>query len=109
VTDDDDPIIRFPFPPRAEPMPEATAPAYSEDAIAQELIGEVSFFIRYVAQWKAWMIWQQGVWQREPTLWVYHRARALCRNQAAFLASAATTEKEVAGPSGWRRRKLSTG
>ena len=89
----DDPI---PFPigrtERIEPSP---SPPYSEDAIALELIDDHNFYLRYVAAWKSWMLWEQGVWRRERTLWIYDQIRALCRRHAAFLIFGLTTEKRI--------------
>ena len=73
------------------------APAYSEEALALELADIHCDRLRYVAQWKRWLLFDGARWVHEPTLWIQDQARDLCRGHAAILASdAARDAKKLA-------------
>lgn len=66
---------------------EAATPAdslgeYSDDALAQRFTAEHGDDLRYVDKWGQWLAWGGACWQRDETLSVYDKARAICRAAA---------------------------
>jgi len=60
----------------------ADAPAFSEDALAQEFTRRNKEDWRYVAPWGRWLRWDGTAWRVESTLHVYDLARQVCRDAA---------------------------
>jgi putative DNA primase/helicase len=74
---------------------------FSEDALALQFADLHADDCRYVADWSQWLRWDGTRWQRDNTLAVFDRARAICRKSAAAcnkpkLAKELTSAKTVA-------------
>jgi putative DNA primase/helicase len=73
-----------PPPPKDDPPPQpATAPLYSEEALALLFAHEHADKLRYVAMWGKWFLWDGRVWHEDETRKVFSLARLLCRKEAA--------------------------
>jgi putative DNA primase/helicase len=64
-------------------MANETIPAFSEEALALEYAKEHAPYLRYVADWGKWMIWDNSCWKQDNTLRALDLARQLCRKAAA--------------------------
>ena len=62
---------------------EILAPAFSEDALAQEFTRRHGDELRYVDGWGRWLRWDGTRWAFDDTIAVYDLARAVCREAAA--------------------------
>lgn len=59
------------------------APAFSDDALADQFSERHAEDLRYVAAWGQWYGWKDCRWQQDDTLAVYDEARNVCRDAAA--------------------------
>lgn len=73
-------------------MTSQPAPANSEEAIALELADRHHARLRYVAKWSRWMLFEDGRWTPEATLWIHDQARAFCRSHAVLIAAESPRE-----------------
>lgn len=63
--------------------PLATAPEWSEAALAEDFVSVHSKSLRYCATWKTWMIWDGCRWKADDTNLVFDQAREICVKNAA--------------------------
>ena len=74
-------------------------PPAAEDAIALDFAERHQDELRYVALWGRWLDYDDVRWQLDDTLYVFDRARALCREVATNCeraAAAVASAKTVA-------------
>ena len=74
-------------------------PPAAEDAIALDFAERHQGELRYVALWGRWLGYDDVRWQLDDTLYVFDRARALCREVATNCeraAAAVASAKTVA-------------
>src|SRR5262249_47701540 len=64
-------------------MADQAIPIYSEEALALDDAKEHAPYLRYVADWGRWMIWDKSCWKQDNTLRALDLARQLCRKAAA--------------------------
>src|SRR5262245_11109675 len=64
-------------------MATQATPMFSEEALALEYGKEHAPYLRYVADWGKWMIWDNSCWKQDNTLRALDLARQLCRKAAA--------------------------
>ena len=65
---------------------EALPPRYSDDGLALRFSEAHADEARYTALWGKWSWWTGKVWEFDPRLRVFNRARAVCRAASAELA-----------------------
>jgi putative DNA primase/helicase len=58
-------------------------PAFSDDALALRFCDLHAGDLRFVAAWGKWFCWDGACWRPDDTLYVYDRARHVCREAAA--------------------------
>ena len=58
-------------------------PEFSEDRIALRFSEAYCDDLRYVAQWKRWLIWAKTHWRYDETLRAFDLARSVCREASA--------------------------
>ena len=58
----------------------------SEDAVALEFVKHHQDRLRYVNQWRGWMVWDGKVWNSEKTLAAYDMVRSFCRNASLVVS-----------------------
>jgi putative DNA primase/helicase len=61
----------------------ATAPEFSDEALALRFGNEHKETMRYMALWSKWARWDTVKWCFDDTLLAYGLARKICRNAAA--------------------------
>jgi putative DNA primase/helicase len=57
----------------------ASAPAFSEEAIALNFANQHAADLRYVARWNQWFCWDGTCWREDETRKVFSIARGMCR------------------------------
>lgn len=62
--------------------PDASLPAFSDEALALEYAAEHSEDLRYVAQWGTWSQWTGTHWRMDRTLFAVDQVRLTVRNAA---------------------------
>lgn len=80
-----------PMPRHDDDAPSATAPAFSEDALAQAFVHEFGRDWHYVIAWGQWLHWSGSVWKKDSVGAVLETARIICR--AAALKVNKTADK----------------
>jgi len=68
---------------RAEMDLETDSPMFSDDGLALDFAALHAELLRYVAGWGAWMLYADGRWRQESTLYAFNQARRVCRWRAA--------------------------
>jgi D5 N terminal like len=58
-------------------------PAFTDEALALRFAERHVGFLRYVAAWSKWMVWDGRCWQYDDTLRAFDLAREVCREAAA--------------------------
>lgn len=81
---------------QAHRIEEPAPPAYSEEALALEFADRHNFYLRYVAAWSQWLLWDGKVWREEKTLIVYDLCRKLCREFASACNDKELTKRQLA-------------
>ncbi|MGR9345028.1 hypothetical protein ACU8NW_10520 [Rhizobium leguminosarum] len=76
---------------QAQGMTHRALPAFSEEALALEFADRHNSYLRFVAAWNQWMLWDGKVWHEEKTLLAYDLCRGLCRE----FASGCTDKEEI--------------
>ena len=64
-------------------LADASPPAFSDDALAQQFAERHGKDLRYIAAWSHWYEWLGVRWALEPTRHAFDRARAICRVAAS--------------------------
>jgi putative DNA primase/helicase len=75
----------FVRPPALVPPPqgnEDVAPSLSEEALAIRF-SRLHHDLRYVREWRRWMVWDGNLWRKDRTLEAFNRARAICREASS--------------------------
>lgn len=73
----------------------ASAPAFSDEALALQFADRHSGDLRFVAAWNRWLFWDGYHWQFEETLRAWDFARQVCR-EAATQCNKAKTASAIA-------------
>jgi putative DNA primase/helicase len=79
----------------AEVPEQASAPAFSEEALALAFADRHADELRYVAEWGRWLIYDGRVWKVDKTRQVFSLARELCR-EAGNAAERDHTKQKIA-------------
>jgi len=66
---------------------EALPPRFSEEALALRFSRKHADSLRYVQEWRCWMVWDHSRWREDCTLAVFDRVRAKCREASAECGS----------------------
>jgi putative DNA primase/helicase len=95
--------------------PTATAPLHSEEALALAFAERHAQRLRYVDEWKQWLVWDGTCWRRDLTRRVFTLAREICREIAAKVKlserkriASAKTRAAVVSLAGEDRRLVAT-
>ena len=65
------------------PLDETIPPAFTDEALALDFSIRHAARLRYIALWGCWYEWTGTAWERDDTVRVFDRARAICREAAA--------------------------
>lgn len=74
--------------PKPVTMHHPGLPPYSEIALAERFVDRHADELRYVAEWKSWMLFDGSRWQRERTALAFELARRVAREAATEAAEA---------------------
>lgn len=64
---------------RYESQPLTNPALDNEDGIALQFSEKTKDILRYVKDWGKWMVWRDGVWQMDRTIFAYDLIRTMCR------------------------------
>lgn len=85
--------------PKENEEAEALPPAYSQDALARELVDKVGEDWRYTAMKNQWFKWSGSTWKAEHTKGIFEEARAVCCAAADNMELSASMRRDLASRS----------